>query len=552
MNREEMKKMTADKIRLLIVDADESTRKTVSDVLQMKGFETETAGTGHGAIEAAQGRFFNLVLLGVSLPDMNGIELLARLKEMHPDTEVIVITGYASLETAVQALNGRASAYINKPFNMDEVSATISQLLEKQRLALEKRQAEEALRKSQEGLAKAQEIAHLGNWDWNIVTNELLWSDEIYRIFGLQPQEFGATYEAFLDSVHPEDRESVKKAVNEALADPEVTYGIEHRIVRRNGSERVVHEEGEVTFNETGRPVRMIGTVHDITDRKQAEERLKKANQELKKLNEIKSSYISVVSHELRTSITSIKNAVYILATGKAGALNEAQGRFLDMAVRNVSRLTETLNDVLDLSKIEAGKVEFRYTKTDPTHIIQQLITTFQPQAEANFLRLVMDCPAGLPMVNADPKKIERVLCNLLSNAIKFTPEGGHITVAAQGNHENVEVSVADTGFGLSPDEQERVFEQFYQAGDCLRRTAQGTGLGLSIAKQLVEGHGGRIWVESEVGKGSRFSFTLPVFSQKVKRLGPSSAARSSRKKVRRGRGTFPDPSDRVQGGIRR
>ncbi|MFQ5842898.1 MAG: sensor histidine kinase, partial [Thermodesulfobacteriota bacterium] len=109
-----------------------------------------------------------------------------------------------------------------------------------------------------------------------------------------------------------------------------------------------------------------------------------------------------------------------------------------------------------------------------------------------------------------------------------------------------------DTGIGLSPDEQERIFEQFYQVGDCLRRTSQGTGLGLSIAKQLVEGHGGRIWVESEVGKGSRFSFTLPVFSQKVKRLGPSSVPRSSRKKVRRGRGTFPAASDRVQGGIRR
>ena len=138
--------------------------------------------------------------------------------------------------------------------------------------ALVQVRAQEALRESERGLAEAQRIAHLGNWHWNIITNELFWSDETYRIFGLEPQEFGATYDAFLNSVHPDDRESVKEAVVRSLADPNVSYDIEHRVVQPTGSERVVHEQSEVIFDDTGRPIRMVGTVLDITVRVRAEE----------------------------------------------------------------------------------------------------------------------------------------------------------------------------------------------------------------------------------------------------------------------------------------
>ncbi|MDP2895444.1 MAG: PAS domain S-box protein [bacterium] len=141
----------------------------------------------------------------------------------------------------------------------------------------EVKRAQEALKRKEEGLAEAQRIAHLGNWDWNIVTNGLSWSDEVYRIFGLEPQEFGATYDAFLESVHLEDRQSLNEAVNRSLADPNVHYSIEHRVIWPDGTQRVVHERGEVTFDEKGKPIRMIGTVHDITERKQAEEALRRS-----------------------------------------------------------------------------------------------------------------------------------------------------------------------------------------------------------------------------------------------------------------------------------
>jgi formate hydrogenlyase transcriptional activator len=146
----------------------------------------------------------------------------------------------------------------------------------------DRKEIENALRKSENSLAEAQRIAHIGSWDWDIENNILYWSDEVYRIFGLKPQEFGATYEAFLASIHPHDRKPVMDAVNQALADPESVYSITHRVIRRDGGERFVHERGEVTFNKKGKPVRMIGTVHDITERVQMEEKLTQHLEEIK------------------------------------------------------------------------------------------------------------------------------------------------------------------------------------------------------------------------------------------------------------------------------
>lgn len=155
---------------------------------------------------------------------------------------------------------------------------------------IERKRVEEALRQSEAGLAEAQRIARLGNWDWDIETNQLHWSDEIYRIFGLAPQEFGATYEAFLNSVHPDDRSLVERSVNEALYEHK-PYSIDHRIVLPDGSERIVHEQAEVTHAQPGQPIRMVGTVQDVTERKQAEDALRQSEQRLRELNEQLADY---------------------------------------------------------------------------------------------------------------------------------------------------------------------------------------------------------------------------------------------------------------------
>ncbi len=177
----------------------------------------------------------------------------------------------------------------------------------------ERRQYENVLQATTESLAQAQRIAHLGNWDWNIVTNELVWSDEIYRIFGLTPREFGATYEAFLESLHPDDREMVKQRVNQALYE-NVPYSIDYRIVRRDGSVRIVHEQAEVVFEETGRAIRMIGTVQDITERKEAEQKLEERLRFEQLISDLATRFVNVASEAVDSEIErALKQAVEFL-----------------------------------------------------------------------------------------------------------------------------------------------------------------------------------------------------------------------------------------------
>ncbi len=241
------------------------------------------------------------------------------------------------------------------------------------------------------------------------------------------------------------------------------------------------------------------------------------SNAKLRKLDHFKSDFISMVSHELRTPLTSIKNATQLMLSGKAGTISADQHRFLEMSLRNIDRLTGIVNDVLSLSKLECGKIEFHLSELDLVPVLHNAITTFGPEAESRALDLHGMTPASLPPILGDQGRIEQILCNLLSNALKFTPEGGRVIVSARSGPKAVTIEVADTGIGMSVADQARVFDRFHQVGDPLTRTTGGTGLGLSIAREMVQAQGGKMWVESELGKGSRFCFQLPVYSLRTK-----------------------------------
>jgi two-component sensor histidine kinase/GGDEF domain-containing protein len=238
------------------------------------------------------------------------------------------------------------------------------------------------------------------------------------------------------------------------------------------------------------------------------------ANQELRKIDEMKSEFVSVASHELRTPLASIKNAVQLILNGKTGEINETQAKFLSMAERNINRLTNILNNLLDLSRIESGKIAMKFEELDLRAFIEFILTSFKTQADEKSIQLRMDLPQELPSVYGDREKLEQILTNLLGNAIKFTPEGGEISISAKSYPEDgnmLALSITDTGIGIAKDQLDKIFDKFYQVEGSLHRTISGTGLGLAITKGLVEGHQGKIWVESEVGKSSTFTFTLPI-----------------------------------------
>ncbi len=251
-------------------------------------------------------------------------------------------------------------------------------------------------------------------------------------------------------------------------------------------------------------------------ERKRTEEALKRANDELKELSRLKSGLVSSVSHEMRTPLTSIKNALDLLNSEKTGPMNANQQRFIVMAMRNSRRLTRIINDLLDLNRLEEGRFRLQFTLLSLNDLVRQIIATFRPQAEQQSLKLEVEAPRRVPPVYADPARVEQVLGNLINNALKFTPRGGRILVSIRPEGEMVEVGVKDSGIGLSPPEQSRVFERFYQAESSRTRTAKGAGLGLYLAKQLVEAQGGSIGVKCDIGAGCHFFFTLPVYSNRI------------------------------------
>ena len=244
-----------------------------------------------------------------------------------------------------------------------------------------------------------------------------------------------------------------------------------------------------------------------------ANRELELANRKLKELDQLKSDFISVVSHELRTPLTSIK-AFTELIMMKQRMTNEKRGKLLSIINNETDRLARLINDILDLTKIEAGKLSWHIGRISLPEIIHNSVTNIQSLADNKSLDISMRVPETLPRLYGDRDRLVQVITNILSNAIKFTPYGGTISINAytELNHRHqVVVQIADTGVGIPAKDLEIIFEKFRRSGDVLTNNAEGTGLGLAITKQIVEYHGGRIWADSLIGKGSTFSFTLPL-----------------------------------------
>ena len=223
-----------------------------------------------------------------------------------------------------------------------------------------------------------------------------------------------------------------------------------------------------------------------------------------------KSEFLANMSHELRTPLNAIIGFSEVLSERMFGEINEKQAEYLDDILESGRHLLSLINDILDLSKIEAGRMELEVTDFDLPSAIENTLMLVRERAHRRAITLSSEVDAQLGSIRADERKVKQVLLNLLSNALKFTPEGGQITVRAGLHNDEAEISVTDTGVGIAPEDQEAVFEEFRQVGTASKKV-EGTGLGLAISRKFIELHGGRIWVKSQVGTGSTFAFTLPL-----------------------------------------
>jgi two-component system phosphate regulon sensor histidine kinase PhoR len=269
-------------------------------------------------------------------------------------------------------------------------------------------------------------------------------------------------------------------------------------------SEIVVGTVRPRSFAVTGTPVRAehhpgaVLVMHEITD--------------LRRLERVRQDFVANVSHEFRTPLTAIQGFAETLL---GGALDDPANRrrFVEIIRDHAARLARLTEDLLELSRIEAGKLDLEFRPVSLLHLIESCLVAAQLKAEPKQIALEVQLPPGLPSVRGDSNRLQEVLQNLLDNAVQYTPLGGRIEVSAIGKDSQCVVTVADTGIGIPQAEQERIFERFYRVDAARSREAGGTGLGLSIARHIVDAHGGKLWVESEVGEGSRFHFSIPASS---------------------------------------
>jgi len=268
---------------------------------------------------------------------------------------------------------------------------------------------------------------------------------------------------------------------------------------KNDDTKKILRASSAVIEDENGETVGMVSVLSDITKQKE--------------LDNLKNTFVANVSHELRTPLVSMEKSLSLILTKTTGEINKDQEQFLAIAQRNLKRLTLLINDLLDLSKLEAGKLQLKRELTPLKKVIEESVEGLNTWAGTKGIHLEKAVQEGLPELNIDPNRLIQVLNNLIGNAIKFTPQNGKITVEAKLGETNreIQVSIIDTGIGIPKENLPKIFSKFYQIGERSASDISGTGIGLSIAKEIVELHGGRIWVESEHGQGAKFTFVLPL-----------------------------------------
>ena len=366
------------------------------------------------------------------------------------------------------------------------------------------KRAEEALRQSEAFLAEAQRIANFGSWDWDIVSGRVTWSKETFRLFGGERGVLVPSHDGFLALIDPEDRAKVARAIDDAL-DGKERYDLDFRVLRPDNSMRWVHACGEVSRDETGRPIRMIGVALDITERKRAEE-------ELREVDRRKNEFLGVLSHELRNPLAPVTNSLYILEHAVPGG--DQARRAQSVIRRQLAQLARLVDDLLDVTRINSKKILLQRQRLELNELVRHTLDDHRAEFEKGQVQLEFEPAASPVFINGDWNRLAQAIGNLLQNAAKFTGRGGRTSVALSTDVEakRAVVRITDTGVGIAPEVLSRLFQPFMQADATLDRSKGGLGLGLALVKALVELHGGDISAHSDgLGSGAEFVLRLPL-----------------------------------------
>jgi PAS domain S-box-containing protein len=347
-----------------------------------------------------------------------------------------------------------------------------------------------------------------GLWDWRVDTGQLRHNDRWYDLLGYSVTELSGTVDDFTKLLHPEEQNAIQTLINHSLQNG-TPYHHEHRMRHKDGNWIWVLDRGEVVERSaSGQPLRMVGSFSNIQHRKEIELELVEAKQQAEMANKAKSAFLANMSHEIRTPMNGI---IGMLSVMQASGLNDEQFEQAQMIQQSADALTQLIDEILDLSKIEAGKLQLRYEHVNTHQLFNSCTQLHTAVAQVKGLEVVQRLDAALPSTLwSDPYRLRQIINNLLSNAIKFTAQGC-VRVHAWADKKQWQCDIIDSGMGIPKTKLDQLFKAFSQLDNSSTRGHEGTGLGLLISKRLIEAMGGEIGVESSLGNGSKFWFRLPL-----------------------------------------
>lgn len=501
---------------VLIVDDETDISLILKLQLEDSGYQTVRARDGIEALECLNRQSFDLMLLDIKMPRMNGIQVLEHARRDYPDVSVVMMTAHGSEAIAVDAMKKGALDYIAKPFSTDEAVKKVERAIAFNRGRIENRRLQAELAREQQKVAAI--LEGLADILVAVDGQGLLMSvnRRAEEELGLSRSELiGMPVAKALRADIPAERLPCMVALRTAEVCRDVTYSLE-----LDGRTVPVLSSAAPLKEADGRLLGSVEIIRDIS--------------RLKALEQEKEDFVSMLSHDLKSPITAIVGSIDLVREGRLGPVLPDQQEYLAAAVESCDEMVEMIDTLLDVHKFEAGKMAISFRTEEPLPVIQRLFARYQPAASRAQLELSLDAAGDLPMVAIDRGKISRVLGNLLSNAFKFTDEGGKIAMRASHVADVADiralisrqlyredelppdggyllVTVSDSGCGIPSDALTMIFDRFAQARNRMLGKTRGTGLGLAFCRKVMDAHKGYIWAESSEGEGSRFHLLIPV-----------------------------------------
>lgn len=476
---------------VLVIDDEKRIRDACLRLLTEEGFNVECAENGEIGLKKIEAAHFDIILLDLMMPGISGFDVLTNVKSLHPDTLIIVITGYATIEHSIEAMKKGAFDFLPKPFSPKDLRLVVSKAIE-------------YIRTLQDIVTEKSRMRVM----INSLSDGVLITDNQKKVALANP--------ALLKMINCIEKDVIGRLVSEITNESILLQMIDQAL--EQPSNTFVELTDEITIpaqrkedefiigvrcipfrDRLGRNLGTVTVLHDITT--------------LKKVEQLKSDFVSMVAHEIKSPLNSILMQLKVVSDGLAGDLSEKQKEILFRTSDKINALIMLSSDLLDLSKIESGLINQEKEELNIVELVRNQIAFYTDQAKAKSQELTINESDHAIFIVGNKINIEEVVSNLITNAIRYTPEGGKISVMVGKDKNYVNIQVADTGFGIPEEDLNRIFDRFYRVKNEKTRFINGTGLGLAIVKSIIEAHHGKINVKSEVDKGSIFSIFLPISS---------------------------------------